>query len=65
MRTCKVCGKEIAYDSPTKFCERCEAMTPEERKKARPERFAWILYASDLLLVLVGVAVAVLPIVLK
>lgn len=57
MKTCKICGKEIAHTE--KLCERCEAMTPEERRKARPERFAPILYVSDLLLVAVGVAVAV------
>ncbi len=57
MKTCKVCGKEVGIED--KYCERCAAMTPEERKKARPERFAFILYISDILLVLVGVAVAV------
>lgn len=65
MKTCKVCGREIAYDTPGKFCERCEAMDPKQRRKSRPERFAFILYISDLLLILVGVAVAVVPFLMK
>lgn len=63
MKTCKVCGKEINHTE--KYCEACEAMTPQERKKARPERFAFILYISDILLIVACVAVAVAPFIFK
>lgn len=53
MKTCKTCGKEIFEEG--KFCERCAAMTPEERKKSRPERKAYILYITDLLLIVISV----------
>lgn len=63
MKTCKVCGKEIGIEE--KYCERCSLMTPEQRKKARPERHAYILYISDLALILVGVAVMLIPLITK
>ena len=61
MKTCKICGKEIDYTNKTKLCAVCEAMSPEERKKSRPERFAFILYISDIALILITAAIAIIP----
>lgn len=62
MKTCKCCGKEI-FDKE-KYCETCGSMTKQERRKNRPERYAFLLYAADLLLIIVSVVIslwAVLP----
>ncbi len=63
MKTCKVCGKEIGYEE--KYCEKCSIMTPEQRRKSRPERHAYILYIADLLLIIAGVATILVPFLTK
>ncbi len=63
MKTCKSCGKEITTEE--KYCERCAAMTPKERKKSRPERYAFVLNITDLLLILVAVLAGIAGYVFK
>lgn len=52
MKTCKTCGKEILTDD--KFCEICAAMTPEQRRKSRPERKSYILFITDIALIAIS-----------
>ncbi len=57
MKTCKCCGKEIFNEE--KFCETCGNMTKQERRKNRPERYAFLLYIADFLLIAITALIAV------
>lgn len=53
MKTCKTCGKELFEEN--KYCDKCAAMTPKERRRSRPERYAFILHIADIALIVISV----------